>query len=195
MWCPERKVSRLKCLSCEHSFFWSNNLYKHYRTFTDHLPEAKPSLNCREATDLFLDKDLKASAKGKPDFGNFSKEGLPVGLGLVLSLWVGLNGVNCHPSNGPKINRKPSKTGYFYRQPSNERAKISRQISQISFNDWDLFLVFTHVMRRSCWCTKQWQNVAQVLHNNRIKFPKDFSAIVLYTNMAAVTSAANQELT
>ena len=37
-----------------------------------------------------------------------------------------------------------------------------------------LFLVFTHVMRRPCWCTKQWQNVAQVLHNNRIKFLKDF---------------------
>ena len=33
---------------------------------------------------------------------------------------------------------------------------------------------FTHVMRRPCWCTKQWQNIAQVLHNNRIKFPKDF---------------------
>ena len=29
-------------------------------------------------------------------------------------------------------------------------------------------------MRRPCWCTKQWQNVAQVLHNKRIKFPKDF---------------------
>ena len=29
-------------------------------------------------------------------------------------------------------------------------------------------------MRRPCWCTKQWQNVAQVLHNNRIKVPKDF---------------------
>ena len=31
-----------------------------------------------------------------------------------------------------------------------------------------------HVMRRPCRCTKQRQNVAQVLHNNRIKFPKDF---------------------
>ena len=30
------------------------------------------------------------------------------------------------PSNGLKINRQPSKTEYFYRQPSNERAKISR---------------------------------------------------------------------
>ena len=36
------------------------------------------------------------------------------------------------------------------------------------------FLVFTHVTRRPCWCTKQWQNVAHVLHNNRIKFPKVF---------------------
>ena len=35
-------------------------------------------------------------------------------------------------------------------------------------------LVFTQVMRRPCCCTKQWQNVAHVLHNNRIKFPNDF---------------------
>ena len=49
----------------------------------------------------------------------------------------GLNGVNRQPSNGLKINRQPSKTEYFYRQPSNERAKISRQTSQISFNDQD----------------------------------------------------------
>ena len=35
-------------------------------------------------------------------------------------------------------------------------------------------LVFTHVMRRPCWCTKQWQNVAHVLRNSNIKFPKDF---------------------
>ena len=37
-----------------------------------------------------------------------------------------------------------------------------------------LLLVFTHAMRRPCLCTKLWQNVAQILHNNRIKFPKDF---------------------
>ena len=39
---------------------------------------------------------------------------------------------------------------------------------------WAAFLVFTHVMRRPCWCTKQWQNVAPVLHDNRIIFSKDF---------------------
>ena len=51
-------MPRFKCLSCEHSFSCSNNLYKHYRTFTDHRPQPKPSLNCKEATDLFLDKAL-----------------------------------------------------------------------------------------------------------------------------------------
>ena len=40
-----------------------------------------------------------------------------------------------------------------------------------------LFLVFTHVMRRPRWCTKQWQNVAQVLQNYRIKFPRRFSLL------------------
>ena len=48
-----------------------------------------------------------------------------------------LNGVNRQPSNGPKINGQPLKTEYFSRQPSNERAKIDRQISQISLNDRD----------------------------------------------------------
>ena len=45
--------------------------------------------------------------------------------------------VNRQPSNGLKINRQPSKTEYFYRQPLNERAKVSRQTSQISLNDRD----------------------------------------------------------
>ena len=30
---------------------------------------------------------------------------------------------------------QPSKTVYFYRQPSNKRVKITRQISQICLND------------------------------------------------------------
>ena len=57
------------------------------------------------------------------------------------------------------------------------------------------FLVLTHVMRRPCWCTKQRQNIAQVksciikeLHSQNT-----FSAIALYTNMAAVTSHENRE--
>ena len=58
MWSPERKVPRFKCLSCKHSFSCSNNLHKHYRTFTNQRPQPKPSLNCKEATDLFLDQEL-----------------------------------------------------------------------------------------------------------------------------------------
>ena len=41
-------------------------------------------------------------------------------------------GLTVNRQNGPKITRQWSKTEYFYRQPSNLRAKISRQISQIS---------------------------------------------------------------
>ena len=36
-----------------------------------------------------------------------------------------------------------------------------------------------------------YKTMAQVLHNNRIKFPKDIFALVLYTNMAAVISREN----
>ena len=47
------------------------------------------------------------------------------------------NGFKHQPSNGPKINRQPSKKEYFYRQPSNEQAKTSRQISKITIEtDW-----------------------------------------------------------
>ena len=57
-----------------------------------------------------------------------------------------------------------------------------------------IFLVFPHVIRRPCWCTKQWQDVAQVLHCNRIKFPKDFFRYCsVYSNMAVVTSRENRE--
>ena len=61
-----------------------------------------------------------------------------------MSFTEGLNGVNRQPSNGQKINRQPSKTDYFYRQSSNERAKISRQISQISLNDRDRLTKWSH---------------------------------------------------
>ena len=40
---------------------------------------------------------------------------------------------------------------------------------------------------------KQWQNVAQVLQHNRVKFPKDFFAIVLYTNRVAMMSGIIKE--
>ena len=43
-------------------------------------------------------------------------------------------------------------------------------LSWVLIRAFTVFLVFTHVMR--CWCIKQCQNAAQVLHNNRIKFPK-----------------------
>ena len=33
-------------------------MYKHYKTFTDHRPEGKPFVSCKEATDEFLNKNL-----------------------------------------------------------------------------------------------------------------------------------------
>lgn len=46
--------------------------------------------------------------------------------------------------------------------------------------------VSTYVMRRPC-CLE----IEQVSHNNRAKFPKDFFAIALFTNMTARTSCEN----
>jgi len=47
------------------------------------------------------------------------------------------------------------------------------------------------VMRRPCWYTKQQQNIEQVLHSYRVKSPKHFFAIVVYSNMAAVSTCEN----
>ena len=56
------------------------------------------------------------------------------------------------------------------------------------------FLVFTHMTRRSCWCTKQFQNITQVLKNNRIKFPKDFFRCFSLHQHGRRTSRENREL-
>ena len=70
--------------------------------------------------------DLSITCMIDGNFGNVSA-------GVLFSKVAyqeGLNGVNRQPSNGQRINRQLSNTEYFYRQPSNERTKISRQISQ-----------------------------------------------------------------
>ena len=53
-------------------------------------------------------------------------------------------GLTVNRQMAKKINRQPSKTESFYRQPSHERAKISRQISQISLNDRDRLTNWGH---------------------------------------------------
>jgi len=40
-------------------------------------------------------------------------------------------GLTVNRKMAKKINSQPSKTEYFYRQPSNERVKIIGQISQV----------------------------------------------------------------
>ena len=60
------------------------------------------------------------------------------------------------------------------------------------FEVW-VFLALQAHGKKAMLVPKQWKNVAQVLHNNRVKFPKDFFAIVLSTNMAAVMSDAMKE--
>ena len=49
-----------------------------------------------------------------------------------------------YPEGLNGVNRQPSKTEYFYRQPSHERDKISGQISQISLNDRDRLTKWGH---------------------------------------------------
>ena len=38
----ERKIVKLTCVSCKHTFSSSENLHKHYKTFTDHCPKGHP---------------------------------------------------------------------------------------------------------------------------------------------------------
>ena len=67
---------------------------------------------------------------------------------------------------------------------------VYRTIRKTAF--WELFktwVTFCHCfvhqhgrlitgVKTKNWCTKQWQNVAQVLRNNRIKVPKDFFSLL-----------------
>ena len=50
---------------------------------------------------------------------------------------------------------------------------LTFQLWLSNFVQGAIFLVFTHMMTWLCWCTKQKQNVAKVLHNNIITIPKD----------------------
>lgn len=50
------------------------------------------------------------------------------------------------------------------------------------------FLDCNHVMKRPYWLSKQWQNVAQGLHNNTVKFSIEF-----FVNMAAGKSHASHQ--
>ena len=54
-----------------------------------------------------------------------------LGLYVLLNFFKYLAKIFCTKS-GQKVNRQPSETEYFYSQPSNERAEISRRISPIS---------------------------------------------------------------
>jgi len=89
------------------------------------------------------------------------KEGGMVGnrlVPLIRNILEGLNGVNRQQSNGQKINRQLSKTEYFYRQPSNQRAKINRQISfgnffkflfkQFFFNFFKFLFIFLNFFKQ-----------------------------------------------
>ena len=77
---PERKIAKLTCLSCKHTFSSSGNLYKHYKTFSDHRPEGKPFISCKKAADEYLDRNLSPyhrKARLKEFFnGRLSKEEL-----------------------------------------------------------------------------------------------------------------------
>ena len=52
-------------------------------------------------------------------------------------------------------------------------------------------MVFNHVIRRPCWCTKQWQIMAHDLHSNRVNSQKTLFSFVLCSNMVAMTSSQN----
>ena len=53
-------------------------------------------------------------------------------------------GLTVNRQMAKKLTSQPSKTEYFYREPSNERGKSSRQISQISLNDRDQLTKWGH---------------------------------------------------
>lgn len=55
MFSPVRKVSKLTCRTCEHSFSSKGNLSRHFSVFPDHRPEPERIISSREAVGIFLD--------------------------------------------------------------------------------------------------------------------------------------------
>ena len=74
------------------------------------------------------------------------------------------------------VNRQPSKTEYFYRQPSNEWTKISRQISFLNYflNFFKIFKIFLNFF-------KQFFKVfLNNFFNSRIKYEHNYIALLNY---------------
>ena len=84
----------------------------------------------------FLSRQLDAIfvARKLQSFASFKHVRNPYDIAATKSHWKS-HLIYTRVSIGLTVNRQLSKTEYFYRQPSNERAKISRQIFQISIND------------------------------------------------------------
>ena len=78
MWSSERKVPRFKCLSCEHAFSCSNNLYKHYRTFTDHRLQPKIIAKLQGGHRFISRQGLKPLSMESQTSGTFQNESSPV---------------------------------------------------------------------------------------------------------------------
>ena len=70
----ERKIVKLIFVSYENAFSSSENLYKHYKTFTNHCPKEHLLEAAKEAADEFCTK-ASAPNTGKPDLESFSAEG------------------------------------------------------------------------------------------------------------------------
>ena len=82
---------------------------------------------------------------------------------------------------------------FVYKRSLNANQRLAIECKRIAcIQNCTQFLDLTHVIKRPSWYTQQWQTVAQVLDNNRIKFFRYL--IALYTNIATVTSRENREL-
>ena len=67
----ERKIVKLICVSCRHTFSSCKYLYKHYKPFTDHYSKKlDPFISCKEAADEFCTK-TSAPNTGNPDLESF----------------------------------------------------------------------------------------------------------------------------
>ena len=74
MWSPVRKVPRFKWLSCEHAFSCSNNLYKHYRTFTDHRPQPKTVAKLKRGHRFISRQGLRPLSTESQTSGTFQRK-------------------------------------------------------------------------------------------------------------------------
>ncbi len=106
---PQRKLPKLTCQTCEHSFSSQGNVSRHYTIYPDHRPESEP--NSKDAVAIFLNSGLSSyhrKARIRELFNQLTDEEI-----VEIAL--------------PRVARKASTSRFVYEKCKNKSGEISEK--------------------------------------------------------------------